>query len=109
MTGTPDDAPEVEVYQASLDGRRLSEALSTLGPIEPALTDVLTRLNLRIYRRDHSAGDRTDYVVLDVHGVSIGVQRRARDLYLHADTSETGDQSIAFEINGGGEIDHPTH
>ncbi|MDI6101185.1 hypothetical protein QLQ12_21455 [Actinoplanes sp. NEAU-A12] len=109
MTATPDDAPEVGVYQASLDGRRLSEALRALGPIEPALTDVLTHLNLRIYRRDHAAGDRTDYVVLDVHGVSIGVQRREGDLYLHADTSETNDAVIAFEINGGGEIDHPTH
>jgi hypothetical protein len=99
---------EVGTYQAALDGRRLSEALAALGPIEPAITDVLAALNLRIYRRDHAAGDRTDYVVLDVHGVSIGVLRRARDLYLHADTSETDDAVIAFEVNGGGESDHAT-
>jgi hypothetical protein len=109
MSGPADDGREVGVFQAFLDGRRLSEALDALGAIEPALTAVLSSLNLRIYRRDHAAGDRTDYVVLDVHGVSIGVLRRKRDLYLHADTSETDDAVIAFEINGGGEIDHPTH
>lgn len=109
MTGTPGTgAHEVGAFQVALDGRRLSEALTALGPIEPAITDVLAALNLRIYRRDHAAGDRTDYVVLDIHGVSIGVQRCASDLYLHADTSETDDTLIAFEVNGGGESDHPT-
>ncbi|GIF16867.1 hypothetical protein FHX34_104822 [Actinoplanes teichomyceticus] len=38
MTGTSGDGGhEVEVYHAALDGRRLSEALRVLGPIEPAL------------------------------------------------------------------------
>ena len=69
---------------------------------------MLTGLHLRIYRRDHASGDRSDYVVLDLHGVSIGVQRRKGDLYVHADTSETDDALIAFEVNGGGEADHPT-
>ena len=109
MSGPSDDGQEVGAFQAFLDGSRLSEALDALGPIEPALAHVLSGLNLRIYRRDHAAGDRTDYVVLDIHGVSIGVQRRSSDLYLHADTTETDDQTIAFEINGGGETDLPTH
>ena len=108
MSGPADDGHEVGVFQAYLDGRRLSEALDALGPIEPALTAVLSDLNLRVYRRDHAAGDRTDYVVLDIHGASIGVQRRARDLYLHADTTETDDAVIVFEVNGGGESDHLT-
>jgi hypothetical protein len=108
MSGPADDGHEVDVFQAFLDGRRLSEALEALGPIEPALTAVLSGLNVRVYRRDHAAGDRTDYVVLDVHGVSIGVLRRERDLYLHADTTETDDAVIAFEVNGGGESDHLT-
>jgi hypothetical protein len=99
---------EAGAFQVALDGRRLSEALAALGQVEPAITDVIAALNLRIYRRDHAAGDRTDYVVLDIHGVSIGVLRRARDLYLHADTSETDDAVIAFEVNGGGESDHAT-
>ncbi|MFC7527541.1 hypothetical protein [Actinoplanes sp. GCM10030250] len=99
---------EVGAFQVALDGRRLSEALAALGQVEPPITDVLAALNLRIYRRDHAAGDRTGYVVLDVHGVSIGVLRRARNLYLHADTSETDDAVIAFEVNGGGESDHAT-
>ena len=106
----PDGSPhDFGLTQVALDNQRVTEAVRALGPIAPQLADVLASLNLRIYRRDHAAGDRTDYVVLDMHGVSIGVLRRARDLYLHADTSETGDQTIAFEINGGGEIDHPIH
>jgi hypothetical protein len=46
--------------------------------------------------------------VLDLHGVSIGVQRRPDALYVHLDTSETNDTMIAVEINGGGEHEHPT-
>ncbi|WP_431937079.1 hypothetical protein [Micromonospora sp. RP3T] len=92
--------------QRALDGQQLVGALAQLGTADPVCFEVLTRLNLRVYPGE--PGDRTDYVVLDVHGVSIGVQRRADDLYLHADTTETDDRFIAFEINGGGEIDHPT-
>ncbi len=109
MTGLPTYEHEVGVFQAVLDGRRLSATLRTLGPIEPALADVLNGLHLRIYPRDRAAGDRSDNVVLDLRGVSIGVQRRRDDLYLHADVSETKDALIAFEVNGGGETDQPTH
>lgn len=105
MTGTPDSASEVDVAQVVLDGERLHEALRALGPVEPVLADVLNHLNLRIYPRDDEKRDRSAYVVLDLHGVSIGLQRRAGELYLHADTTETDDDLIAFEINGGGEID----
>jgi hypothetical protein len=79
------------------------------GPITAPLVDALTQLQLRVYQGDDAAGDRTDYVVLDIHGVSIGLKRRATDLYLHVDTTETDDHVIAFEINGTGETDHPTH
>jgi hypothetical protein len=71
-----------------------------------AATDALHGLNLRAYHDDPTAG--TTYVVVDLHGASIGVQRRARDLYVHIDTSETPDQVVAVEINGGGEHDYPT-
>ena len=108
MTGTADSAPEVDVPQVVLDGERLRAALHALGPVEPVLADVLDHLNLRIYPPNRAAGDRSAYVVLDLYGVSIGLQRRAADLYLHADTTETDDDLVAFEINGGGEIDHPT-
>lgn len=108
MTGTLDSAPEVDVAQVFLDGERLYDALRALGPVEPVLADVLYHLNLRIYPRDDEKRDRSAYVVLDLHGVSIGAQRRAGDVYLHADTSEADDYFIAFEINGGGETDHPT-
>ncbi|MFI6242804.1 hypothetical protein ACIBEF_23300 [Micromonospora sp. NPDC050795] len=92
--------------QRTVSTEQLAEALALLGSIDPVCADVLTRLNLRVYPGE--PGDRTAYVVLDVHGVSIGVKRRAADLYLHADTTETDDRLIAFEVNGGGEIDHPT-
>ncbi|OJF13136.1 hypothetical protein [Couchioplanes caeruleus] len=108
MTSTPENAPEIDVTQIFLDGRRLTAALRALGPVEPALADVLDHLNLRLYPRDHTAGDHSAYVVLDLHGVSLGAQRRAGGLYLHADTSESDDDLIHFEINGGGEADHPT-
>jgi hypothetical protein len=84
---------------------RLAGALAILGGIDPALADVVRALNLRIYPSD-AADDRTRYVVLDIHGVSVGLKRRAHDLYLHIDTTETGDHLVAFEANGGGEIDH---
>jgi hypothetical protein len=95
--------------QHILDSARLAAALAALGPLDPVLAQVITGLHVRVYPGDVSAGDRTGYVVVDIHGVSIGVQRRAGDLYLHADTTETPDRSIAFEVNGGGETDHSTH
>jgi hypothetical protein len=73
---------------------------------DPAYAEVLASLHLRVYPPE--AGDVTDYVVLDLHGVSIGVKRRDADLYVHVDTSETADRVIAFEVNDGGEVDHPT-
>ncbi|HEY4377863.1 MAG TPA: hypothetical protein VGM93_11930 [Acidimicrobiales bacterium] len=88
--------------------RQLVAAITALGPLDPELVEVITHLNLRVYPREAGSSDHTSYVVLDVHGVSIGVQRRAHDLYLHADTTETPDRVIAFEINGHGETDHPT-
>ncbi|MFI9640863.1 hypothetical protein ACIG87_12485 [Micromonospora sp. NPDC051925] len=94
--------------QHTLGGPQLAGALAALGLVDPVCAEVLTLLNLRVYPGDATAGDRTAYVVLDVHGVSIGVKRRAADLYLHADTTETDDRLIAFEINGGGETDRPT-
>jgi hypothetical protein len=72
----------------------------------PAVAQALAALRLRVHD-DQEPGDRTDYVVVDLHGVSIGVKRRAHDLYLHIDTSETPDEVVAVEINGGGEIDYP--
>ncbi|WP_433530261.1 hypothetical protein ACQPYA_29485 [Micromonospora sp. CA-263727] len=92
--------------QRTLNGPQLAGALALLGPVDPVCAEVIGRLNLRVYPGE--PGDRTAYVVLDVHGVSIGVKRRADDLYLHADTTETDDRLIAFEVNGGGEVDHPT-
>jgi hypothetical protein len=91
-----------------ISGAQVVEALASLGPVNPVCAEVLTRLKLRVYTGDAQAGDRTGYVVLDIHGVSVGVQRRVDDLYLHADTTETDDRLIAFEVNGGGETDHPT-
>ncbi|GAB1641523.1 hypothetical protein [Krasilnikovia sp. MM14-A1259] len=87
--------PDVDIAQAVLDGERLTAALRALGPIEPRLAEVLTSLHLRIYPGYSGASDRSTYVVLDVHGVSIGVQRRAHDLYLHADTTDTDDALIS--------------
>ncbi|WP_213454670.1 hypothetical protein [Rhizomonospora bruguierae] len=93
--------------QHTLASAQLPDALARLGAVDPVYAEVITHLNLRVYPGE--PGDRTEYVVLDVHGVSIGIKRRAHDLYLHADTSDTTDRLIAFEINGGGETDHPTH
>ncbi|MGI5525824.1 hypothetical protein ACQEUX_33470 [Micromonospora sp. CA-259024] len=93
--------------QRTVSAEQLAGALALLGSIDPVCADVLARLNLRVYPGE--PGDRTAYVVLDVHGVSIGVKRRADGLYLHADTTETDDRLIAFEINGYGETDHLTN
>ena len=92
--------------QRTLNGSQLAGVLALLGPVDPVCAEVISRLNLRVYPGE--PGDCTAYVVFDVHGVSIGVKRRAGDLYLHADTTETDDRLIAFEINGDGEIDHLT-
>lgn len=78
---------------------------AALLPPGPA-ADALAGLHLRVYAADEP-GDRTAYVVLDLHGASVGVKRRASDLYLHVDTSETPDQVLAVEINGGGEHEYP--
>jgi hypothetical protein len=94
--------------QRMVSSRQMAAALAQLGSVDPVCAEVLTGLNLRVYPGDPDAADRSGYVVLDVHGVSIGVKRRAGDLYLHADTTETDDHLIAFEVNGGGETDHPT-
>lgn len=92
----------------TIEPGRWAAALTALGDIEPVLAELLTNLNLRVYPGDACRGDRTAYVVVDLHGVSIGLQRRCFDLHLHADTTETDDRLIAFEINGCGEIHHPT-
>ena len=94
--------------QRFLDGARLAGALTLISPLDPLLAAVLRDLRLRIYPANQGLGHRSDYVVLDLHGVSIGAQRRKDDLYLHADTSETADLTTAFEVNGLGEHDHPT-
>lgn len=66
---------------------------------------LLAGLNPRGYD-EGEPGDRTPYHVVDLHGVSIGVKRREHDLYVHVDTTETPDEVVAVEINGGGECDH---
>jgi hypothetical protein len=97
----------------TLDGQRHFDAsiavelLNRIAPLDPVIAAVLRGLNLRIYPGHPNHGDRSNYVVLDLHGISIGVQRRAETLYLHVDTSETSDESIAFEVNGCGENDYP--
>ncbi|MBT8225027.1 MAG: hypothetical protein HKP61_00445 [Dactylosporangium sp.] len=92
----------------TIDPGRWAAALDALGDVEPVLAEVLANLNLRVYPGDARRGDRTAYVVIDLHGVSIGLRRRCFDLYLHLDTTDTEDRLIAFEINGGGETHHPT-
>ncbi len=105
--GTPTHTADLDPGQHVIDSRQLVGALRLLGDVDPVCADVLTHLNLRAYPAPPDA-PVTAYVVLDVHGVSIALQRRESDLYLHADTTETNDRCIAFEINGGGEVDHPT-
>jgi hypothetical protein len=106
---TRSQAPELIADQTpiTIDGQRWRTALERLDGIEPVLMRVLTDLNLRVYPGDARRGDRSAYVVLDVHGVSIALQRRCFDLYAHVDTSESGDRLISFEVNGTGEVSHP--
>jgi hypothetical protein len=105
---TSNETADVGLDQRMLDGAQLVGALRLLGSADPLCAAVPTHLNLRLYPAPPDDTTATAYVVLDIHGVSLGLQRRSTDLYLHADTTETGDRCIAFEINGGGEIDHPT-
>jgi hypothetical protein len=107
VRATAEPGDQIGMAQLLPRGEHLHAVLH--GPITAPLVDALTHLRLRVYHRDAEAGDRTDYVVLDMHGVSIGVKRRAGDLYLHVDTTETDDTLIAFEINGTGEVDHSIH
>ncbi len=93
--------------QHVLAGPRLLAALTLIGDLDPVIADVLGGMHLRVYPGHTAEGDRSDYIVLDLHGLSIGA-RRQNDFYLHADTSETSDRIIAFEVNGSGEHDHPT-
>ncbi|MEU5552136.1 hypothetical protein ABZ738_20400 [Micromonospora sp. NPDC047793] len=104
-TATSENTDGFSDGQRTLSGPQLAGALALLGSVDPVCAEVIGRLNLRVYPGE--PGDRTAYVVLDLHGVSIGLKRRADDLYLHADTTETDDRLIAFEVNGGGEVDHP--
>ncbi|MFI1989719.1 hypothetical protein [Actinoplanes sp. NPDC020271] len=94
---------EVQHY---LDGARLIDALTAhdpATPLAPAIAAVLRDLNLRVYP---TSSANSDYVVLDIHGVSIALQRRRDALYLHLDTTETADERIAYEVNGCGENDY---
>ncbi|GIF04660.1 hypothetical protein [Actinoplanes siamensis] len=100
---THEGTGEIQHY---LDGARLIDALTAHDPaalLVPAIAAVLRDLNLRVYP---TSSDLSDYMVLDLHGASIAVQRRPDALYLHVDTTETADQRIAFEVNGCGEFDH---
>ena len=109
MTPDPSEALDaISDGQHTLSGHRLLGALALIGDLDPVIADVLRNLHLRIYPGDRASGAVTDYVVLDLHGVSIGALRRDHDFYLHADTTETPDRIIAFEVNGSGEHDHPT-
>src|SRR5690349_1577227 len=94
--------------QHTLSAHQLLGALALISDLDPVIADVLRNLHLRVYPINRASGAVTDYVVLDLHGVSIGAMRRANDFYLHADTTETLDRIIAFEVNGSGEHDHPT-
>ena len=116
----PDDDGEVTPLEtpagaSEADVAAIVQALIVLGaaayPVValaggPAARCALAALRLRVWEH-REPGDRTDYAVLDLYGVSIGVKRRDRDLYVHVDTSETPDQVVAVEINGGGEHDYP--
>jgi hypothetical protein len=113
MTDNPDLTARHEGMssdgQHALHTPRLLAALTLIGDLDPVIADVLKGMHLRIYPGQPNEGDRSAYIVLDLHGVSIGARRREHDFYLHADTTETNDRIIAFEVNGGGEHDHPTH
>lgn len=84
----------------TLDVGPLAGALAAVEPIDPVCTAVLTHLNLRVYPGDPHRADRTNYALVDLHGVSVGLQRRAADLYVHIDTAATGDRLLAVDING---------
>lgn len=90
----------------TIDADQWAAALDALDDIAPVLAQVLVNLNLRVYPGNTSCGDRTVYAVVELHGVSVAVQRRCSDLYVHVDTSESGDLVIALEVNGTGEVDH---
>lgn len=92
--------------QHTLSAHQILGALALISDLDPVIADVLRNLHLRVYPINQGAV--TEYIVLDLHGVSIGALRRAHDFYLHADTTETLDRIIAFEVNGSGEHDHPT-
>ncbi|GAA3346583.1 hypothetical protein GCM10020358_58120 [Amorphoplanes nipponensis] len=94
--------------QHTLSAHQLLGALALISDLDPVIADVLRNLHLRVYPINRDTGAATDYIVLDLHGVSIGALRRQHDFYLHADTTETNDRIIAFEVNGLGEHDHPT-
>jgi len=104
----PGDEPHVSDGQRALNAPRLLAALTLIGDLDPVIAEVLRNLHLRVYPGQPGESDRSDYIVLDLHGVSIGARRREHDFYLHADTTETNDRLIAFEVNGSGEHDHPT-
>ena len=105
----PGDEPHHREGQHALNAPRLLAALTLIDDLDPVIADVLRNLHLRVYPGQPGDGDRSDYIVLDLHGVSIGARRRDHDFYLHADTTETNNRIIAFEVNGSGEHDHPTH
>ncbi|GLZ01900.1 hypothetical protein [Actinoplanes sp. NBRC 103695] len=110
MTNNPDFTARPDTMsdgQHALTGPRLLAALTLIGDLDPVIANVLRDLHLRVYPGQPGDGDRSDYIVLDLHGVSIGALRREHDFYLHADTTETPDRVIAFEVNGSGERDHP--
>ena len=106
MTPNPSDAID-DGGQYTLSAHQLLGALALISDLDPIISDVLRNLHLRVYPGDRTTG-ASDYVVLDLHGVSIGAMRRANDFYLHADTTDTTDRVIAVEVNGLGEHDHPT-
>ncbi|BCJ51796.1 hypothetical protein Asp14428_32710 [Actinoplanes sp. NBRC 14428] len=109
---TPDPAEALNAIgdggQHTLSAHQLLGALALISDLDPVIADVLRNLHLRVYPINRATGAVTDYVLLDLHGVSIGALRREHDFYLHADTTETPDRTIAFEVNGLGEHDHPT-
>ncbi len=111
MTNNPDltaQPDETSDGQHALNAPRLLAALNLIGDLDPVIGNVLRSLHLRVYPGQTAEGERSDYIVLDLHGVSIGARRRHNDFYLHADTTETNDRIIAFEVNSSGEHDHPT-
>ena len=110
MTPDPMDALDTvgDGGQHTLSAHQLLGALALISDLAPVIADVLRNLHLRVYPINRTTGAITDYIVLDLHGVSIGALRRDHDFYLHADTTETSDRIIAFEVNGLGEHDHST-